>query len=145
MRKVWLPVIGYQAQSIRNERICCDMRLLRSPRGRIHTEKSGRSPGWRVQITLRGDVMDRIVKSIRDVYMGDLNFPVIAVYAHPVDYPDKYVARIFDLNKPTNTAVIKRSLEDLQEDIVRNRAAAWPAIWFPRAENDDPCLVGCWL
>ena len=37
-----------------------------------------------------------IIKSIRDVDLSIFQFPQVAVYNKPEDYPDKSVARVFD-------------------------------------------------
>lgn len=67
-------------------------------------------------------------------------FPIITVYEHPADYPDKYVARVFDMNRPTNLAVIADTYEELLEAIpTRNMAR------MERNPKDDPVIMETWI
>lgn len=85
--------------------------------------------------------MDKTAESISGFDLSDLKFPIIVIYRHPEDYPDKYVARIFDITQPTDSVVIKDSLQELQKDISRNMSKTF----LPRDEKDDPCIVGSWI
>lgn len=84
---------------------------------------------------------DKRAESIREVDLSGLKFPIIVIYRHPADYPDKYVARVFDITRPTDTVVIKDSLKELQKDVSRNVAMSF----IPRDEKDDPCIIGSWI
>lgn len=55
-----------------------------------------------------------IIKSIRDVDLSIFQFPQVAVYNKPEDYPDKAVARVFDNGEPTNIVIIADNPEDLR-------------------------------
>lgn len=85
--------------------------------------------------------MDKIAESISGFDLSDLKIPIIVIYRHSEDYPDKYVARIFDITQPTDAVVIKDSLQELQKDISRNMSKTF----IPRDEKDDPCIVGSWI
>lgn len=66
--------------------------------------------------------------------------PIITVYKHPADYPDKYVARVFDLKRPTNLAAVADTYEDL--------LAAIPTgvmVRMERSSKDDPVIVETWV
>ena len=39
------------------------------------------------------------MESIREVDFSGLKVPFVAVYGHPDDFPDKYVARIYELDR----------------------------------------------
>lgn len=42
--------------------------------------------------------MDKLViKEILSVDLSDFKLPTIAIYEHPKDYPEYYVARVFDV------------------------------------------------
>lgn len=82
--------------------------------------------------------MDKTVTSIHQIDISDLRFPIIAAYEHPDDYPDKCVARIFDLDRTTDTAILKDSMEELHEDI-RSR---FPAVFFKATKYDLPSIRG---
>lgn len=43
------------------------------------------------------------MESIREVDFSGLKVPFVAVYGHPDDFPDKYVARIYELDRATDT------------------------------------------
>lgn len=66
--------------------------------------------------------------------------PIITVYDHPADYPDKFVARVFDLNRPTNMAAIADTYEELLEAIPTRSMAR-----MERNPKDDPVIVETWI
>jgi hypothetical protein len=47
----------------------------------------------------------------------DLRCPVIVIYQSPSDFPGKYVARLWDLNKPTKLAVVRDTLDEIRQAI----------------------------
>lgn len=81
------------------------------------------------------------VKSIRDVDLSVLQFPQVAVYNKPDDYPDKAVARVFDNGQPTNIIMMANDPNDLRWDIRKYTNL----VWFPRGKEDVPALVGVYL
>lgn len=85
--------------------------------------------------------MDKIVNSIRQLDLSNLKIPVAAVYNKPLDYPDKCVVRIYDLDKPTNAVVIKDDLESLMNDIKDNTNLTF----LQRGADDVESLVGVWM
>ena len=85
--------------------------------------------------------MDKTVNSIQQIDLSDLKIPVAAVHNKPLDYPDKCVARIFDLDKPTNTVVVKDDLESLMNDIKSNTNLTF----LQRGAEDVESLVGVWM
>lgn len=84
---------------------------------------------------------DTLLMSIAQVDMDELRFPVIAVHEDPNDYPGKYVARIFDMDRPTTLVIVKESLAELQRDIRSNTNM----FFFPREDKDVESLVGAWI
>jgi len=72
-----------------------------------------------------------------------LKIPLITIYRSPADYPDVYVARAWDAQglEPTDTAVVRETVEELREDI----AAAGFTTCFPRAAGDDPCIIETYM
>lgn len=84
---------------------------------------------------------DKCVSSIEELYLGYLKFPVAAVHVNPLDYPGKAIARIFDTDKPTNTVIIKDTLEEIMEDIRKNTTM----VFVPRGAEDAESLVGVWV
>lgn len=85
--------------------------------------------------------MDKKVDSIKEVDLSGFEMPMIVVYDHPTDYPDNYVARVFEVGNPTNTVIVKDNVDEIQEDIRKNTYM----IFFPRDAADKPCIVGVWM
>lgn len=65
--------------------------------------------------------------------------PMIAIYNHPTDYPDKYVARVWDCNIPTHLIATADTLEEIRATIPPNMTR------LPSMAGDDPCIVEVWL
>ena len=86
-------------------------------------------------------MQEKRANSISEVDMSGLKMPVIAVYERPDDYPDKYVARVFDMLKPTDAVIVKNSLSDIQDDIGANTSM----VFFLREAGDVLSLVGTWV
>ena len=81
------------------------------------------------------------VESIREVDFSGLKVPFVAVYGHPDDFPDKYVARIYELDRATDTIMAKETLEEIEMDIKEHTAMTF----IPRGTADVPSLVGVWM
>lgn len=82
-------------------------------------------------IIVRGFDLTRLVKQAK--------LPLIAVYNHPTDYPDKYVARVWDTNKPTRFVKLAETLEEIRDAIPKSMCN------IGRKDNDDPCIVEVWI
>lgn len=89
--------------------------------------------------------ISKIVDSMIQVDFSEMKFPIITVYEKPLDYPDDYVARVWEIQgsrpKPTNIAITRNSIQEIREDIM----AAGFGIRIPRAEDDDPHIVETWM
>lgn len=84
---------------------------------------------------------DSIVKRFDyDVISGMTDLPIITVYHNPADYTGKYVARLFDKDKPTSMVAVG----DTYEEIKRTIPAA-QLVNVGRDEVDDPSIVEVWL
>lgn len=81
------------------------------------------------------------VKSIRDVDLSVLQFPQVAVYNKPEDYPEKGVGRVFDNGKPTNVVIVADSWDKVFEDVRDNTSL----LFFLRGKEDVLSLVGVYL
>lgn len=84
---------------------------------------------------------DRKVSSIKQVNFNGLRYPAIVIYENPSDYPEKYVARVFDIDVPTNIVMIKDTLAELQNDIREHTNM----IFFTRGTEDVETIVGVWM
>ena len=81
------------------------------------------------------------VKSIREVDLSVLQFPQVAVFEHPDDYPDKAVGRVFDNGKPTNVVIVADTVQQIRENI----RAYTNLVPFKRGHDDVPALVCVYL
>ena len=66
--------------------------------------------------------------------------PLIVVYEHPEDYPDKFVARVWDAGQPTQIVAVADDYEGI--------LAAIPTahmVNLGRDGNDDACIRETWI
>lgn len=82
------------------------------------------------------------VRSFAEVDISELRQPIICVFKHPDDYPDKCVARIFDGAKPTNIAITRNTVDEIREDITKRFPAMLP---FARCKEDHKSVVESWI
>lgn len=82
------------------------------------------------------------VKSFADVDTSELKQPIICVFNKPDDYPDKYVARLFEGTAPTNIIITRNTEEEIREDITRHFPAMLP---FARNKEDHKSVVESWI
>lgn len=85
--------------------------------------------------------MDKHVSSMKEVDFSGMKLSMIVIYDHPIDYPEFYVARVFEVDKPTNVVMVKNTLEEIQKDITENTYK----IFMPPSKYDDPKIVGIWI
>lgn len=83
----------------------------------------------------------KIVNSITEVDLSAIRCPVIAIYNHPEDFPDKVVARIYDMDIPTDTIMLAETAEELSQDIHRHTGM----VFFPAGAEDVASLIGAWI
>lgn len=83
----------------------------------------------------------KLATTMKEVDLSGLKLPAIVIYEHPKDYPEYYVARVFDGDKPTDTIILKPTLAAVQEDIRDNANM----VFFARGADDDKCIVGAWI
>lgn len=71
-------------------------------------------------------------------------FSVWTIFEKPLDYPDQYVARRFEIAggepKPTSEVLTSLFLEKLREEM-----RARGLYCLPRNKNDEPQIVECWI
>ncbi len=66
--------------------------------------------------------------------------PMIVIYDHPTDYPNHYVARVWDIDKPTGMMIAANTLEEIRESIPRKHMKC-----IGRRPEDDPHIVEVWI
>lgn len=81
----------------------------------------------------------KIVHSFREVDMSDLQLPTIAIFFSPLDVPDKYIARLFEREYPTDTVVIGDSLEEVRKAMPIN------FVPFRRFKEEPASVVEVWI
>lgn len=86
---------------------------------------------------------NKMVESLCQVDFSELAFPLVTIYEKPLDFPDAFIARIWDGKgaKPTNVMIKRDTLWEIREDI---RAAGFVTS-FDRAKDDDLCIVETWM
>lgn len=82
----------------------------------------------------------------REVEVLDLNkikrqvrIPLICVYDHPTDYPNLYIARVWDGTNPTRIIATAETLNELRAKLPSQM------LRLDRYEEDDPCIVEVWI
>lgn len=71
--------------------------------------------------------------------LKDFVMPIITIYKYPLDFPNHYVARVYNLEKPSEYMVMADSHEEILTKIPQGfyRINADP--------KDDPHIVEVWL
>lgn len=83
---------------------------------------------------------DRVVKRFDlERLCKQTKLPMITVYKHPEDYPEQYVARVWDANRPTHLIALADTLDELRETIPQGMYN------LGRQPQDDPCIVEVWI
>ena len=85
---------------------------------------------------------DRVISDAFDyskISRAVRTMPMITIYDHPTDYPDSFVARVWDCNTPTHLIALADTLEAIRATIPPNMTC------LPHMEGDDPCIVEVWL
>lgn len=90
-----------------------------------------------------------ILATFLDFDFAYTKLPMITIYKYPVDMPDKFVARLFYMDKatkytsphfkPTKYALAKDTLEEIRNEIPINFCCA------PRDESDHFNIIETWL
>ena len=71
--------------------------------------------------------------------MKQARIPLICVYDHPTDYPDKFIARLWYGSVPTRIMATADTLEELRDKIPSSM------VRMDRHPKDDPCIVEVWI
>lgn len=85
--------------------------------------------------------MDKMVDSVREIDFNVYLMPMVVVYSNPKDYPGKVVARVYDVDKPTDVVIVKDSLKELEEDLLTYSNM----LPLGRTPEDDKTVIGVWL
>ncbi len=66
--------------------------------------------------------------------------PIIVVWHGPDDYPEKYVARVYDVDRSTSLVAIADTYEELLEAIPTRQM-----VRLERTPKDNPAIVETWV
>jgi hypothetical protein len=83
-----------------------------------------------------------ILKSFKDVDISEIGIAIIVVYDKPSDYTNNVVARIYDLNLPTDTLILKDDISEVRKDIL---STFGNVMCFKREEEDDKDIIESYL
>lgn len=86
-------------------------------------------------------MQEKRIQSIQEVDFSGLKVPMLAVYKNPEDFPGYCVARVYDLDKPTDTVMVKKTLTEIEMDIRKHTSM----VFLPRGAEDVASLVGVWM
>ena len=89
-----------------------------------------------------GKIEDKIIQSFSEVDITELKVLIIAIYNRPLDFPEQYVARIFDGDKPTNVILLDSSLSHIRQEIKFNFPKM---VRLPKSKKDIETLVETWI
>lgn len=80
-------------------------------------------------------------QEVKEFDLGQLGgcFPIIVVYKKPKDYPTKYIARLWDVDRRTNLIATAETLEELRESKPKEMMI------MQRHQDDDPVIVETWI
>jgi hypothetical protein len=65
------------------------------------------------------------------------------IYFNPSDFPNEYVARLFELDQPTKTILIAPDIEELRVKI--QKISNHELVRINRSENDHRSIVESWI
>lgn len=69
-----------------------------------------------------------------------MSLPLWTIYEHPHDFPNNYVARLWNMDQPSTTIIVTPDLETLREQMMEMHLTP-----IPRWADDDPCIVEVWV
>ena len=81
------------------------------------------------------------MESLTKVDFSDMRFPIAVLYDRPVDYPDSIVARVFEMDNPTNIFVRYETVEDARNDALK---AGFRNL-IPKDEKDPPYIIESYI
>jgi hypothetical protein len=82
---------------------------------------------------------DRLISSFSEINLKDFKMPIIAIFSSPADYQEMFVARVFDVDKPTHYILMRTNLEAIRSEIPDGFSLV------PRSSSDDPKIVETWI
>ena len=88
---------------------------------------------------MHNDINIKDLRKVWSVVVKDLLFPMVTIYENPADYKGKFVARIFDRNKPTRVITVKDTLEEVREILPDHLVKIMPS------KDDHEAIKEIWI
>ncbi|WP_026585303.1 hypothetical protein [Bacillus sp. J33] len=82
---------------------------------------------------------DRLISSFSEINLQEYRMPIICIFSSPKDYQGMFVARVFDVDQPTDYILMRTNLEAIRKEIPNGFSLV------PRSETDDPRVVETWI
>lgn len=82
-----------------------------------------------------------VVESMAKVDFSEMKIPLIVLYYDTIDFPGQYVARVFEIDKPTQVCCTYKSKKAAREDAIK---AGFNAV-IPRNADDFYCIVETYM
>lgn len=82
------------------------------------------------------------INSFKEVDLTEISLPSIVIYKNPKDYPKECVARIWSLDRPTDTIMVRNTAEELMAEV---REEYLDAYFIPSCDADDETIVGTYI
>lgn len=82
---------------------------------------------------------DEEVDTFERFDMRTLKNPMVTVYYNTLDFPDTYVARLFNMGAPTKFHIVRDSLDEIRKALPKGLT------FLGKSPSDDPVIVEVWL
>ena len=83
---------------------------------------------------------NNFVDTLSKVDLQGMKMPLAVIYERPIDFPNHFVVRIFDVNIPTDIVYLSENLEDCRKEI----SEIGLQVCFGRSKEDHKCIVETW-
>jgi hypothetical protein len=82
---------------------------------------------------------DQLINSLEEIDFSEYTMPIICIYNSPSDYQGMFVARLFDVNKPTAIILMRSSLDSIRQEIPERFTLV------PKAAGEDANIVESYI
>lgn len=111
----------------------------------LECERSGARKAWEILLNGKSDTVgERLSLPQGSNAFPDINLAIWTIYERPSDYPDRYIARKFILDRSkhraTESVIISTDIEELRTHFRRLRL-----VCLSRGEKDDKVILESWI
>ncbi|NLP50217.1 hypothetical protein [Bacillus sp. RO1] len=82
---------------------------------------------------------DQLINSFSEIDMKEYTMPIICIYNSPTDYKGMFVARLFDVNKPTPVILMRLTLDAIRKEIPESFSLV------PKQAGEDANIVETYI